>query len=85
MNEAIALARANGEGYEMLNFYQTNLLLMLYLLRFKSLNSQTVLGLGPLKDSFDLFANGSMNTNGMNYGTSTEGPIKVNGCLLYTS
>lgn len=79
LNEAIALARANGEGYEILNFYQTNLLLMLYLLRFKSLNSQTVLGLGPLKDSFDLFANGSMNTNGMNYGTSTEGPIKVNG------
>lgn len=72
-------AQANGAGYEQLNFYKLTALQVLYLIRYKSLNSQDALGQGLVGGSAAAVT-GATNANGMNYGvTSTTGRIKCNG------
>ena len=72
-------AQANGAGYEQLNFYKLTALQILYLIRYKSLNSQSALGQGYTGGSAAA-TTGATNSNGMNYGvTSTTGRVKCNG------
>jgi hypothetical protein len=72
-------AQANGTGYDQLSFNKLTLLQILYLMRFKSLNSQTALGYGNA--SGGVYTNtGLSDANGMNYGvTATNAPVKCNG------
>jgi len=72
-------ARANGDGYEQLNFYKLTALQILYLIRYKNLNSQAALGQGYSGGS-SAATTGATNANGMNYGNaSTTGRVKCNG------
>ena len=72
-------AHANGDGYEQLNFYKLTALQILYLIRYKSLNSQAALGQGYTGGSAAA-QTGATDANGMNYGdTSTTGRVKCNG------
>lgn len=72
-------AQANGTGYEQLSFNKLTLLQILYLIRFKSLNSQTALGQGNVS-SGTYKRTGLRDDNGMNYGlTLNTQPIKCNG------
>lgn len=72
-------AQANGAGYEQLNFYKLTALQILYLIRYKNLNSQSALGQGLVGGSAAA-TTGATNTNGLNYGvTSTTGRVKCNG------
>ena len=74
-------AQANGDGYEQLNFYKLTALQILYLIRYKSLNSQAALGQGYTSSSNTAAAQtGATDDKGMNYGdTSTTGRVKCNG------
>lgn len=66
-------AHNNGSsGYEQMLFYQMLLLQVLYVIFFKSLDSQDALGRGVV-DSGSVVATGSRNTDGMFYGVSTVG------------
>jgi hypothetical protein len=60
-------AQANGEGYEITPFNKLILLQVLYVIRFKSLNSQTALGKG-LVDAYEIGATGTTDTKGFYYG-----------------
>ena len=72
-------AHANGDGYEQLNFYKLTALQILYLIRYKSLNSQAALGQGYTGGSAAA-QTGATDAKGMNYGdTSTTGRVKCNG------
>lgn len=72
-------AQANGAGYEQLNFYKLTALQILYLIRYKSLDSQTALGRGFVGGSAAA-TTGVTNASGMNYGeNSTTGRVKCNG------
>lgn len=63
------LARANGEGYDMLSFYPLSLLQCLYLIRYKNLNSQAALGMGYVGGSAHV-KTGATNQKSMYYGTT---------------
>lgn len=63
-------ARANGSGYELFSFYQLLFLQSLFILKYKSLNSQTALGKG-ITSSSAVQNTGGTNTEGMNYGDQT--------------
>lgn len=62
-------AQANGAGYEQLSFNKLTALQVLYLVMFKSLDSQTALGKGYTSASA-YRTTGATNTKGMNYGTT---------------
>lgn len=62
-------AQANGAGYEQLSFNKLTALQVLFILMFKSLNSQTALGKGYTSAS-SYRTTGATNTKGMNYGTT---------------
>jgi hypothetical protein len=61
------LAQANGEGYDLISFYPWTLLQCLYLIRFKSRDSQTALGRGFVNGSAAA-ATGGADAKGMNFG-----------------
>lgn len=64
-------AQANGSGYEQVGFYQITMLQVLYLLLYKNLNSQEVLGRGvTAKDTTNVNTGGS-DSNSMHYGEQT--------------
>lgn len=65
-------AQANGEGYEQMSFGKLTAIQVLYLLLFKSLDSQTALGRGYVKASGYHTTSGVTNTRGMNYGTNSD-------------
>jgi hypothetical protein len=73
-NQAIGACRiqaqANGTGYDLVSFYPLTLLQCLYLIKFKSLDSQTALGKGYTGGSAAQ-ATGATNSNGMTYGTTS--------------
>jgi len=73
-------AQANGAGYELVPFNKLILLQALYLIRFKSLDSQSALGRGNV-DSSSLKNTGATNTRGMCYGNTatSDDQIKCNG------
>lgn len=63
-------AQANGEGYEIVPYNKLILLQILYLIRFKNLDSQTALGRGNV-DASSLKTTGATNALGMCYGSTT--------------
>lgn len=71
-------AQANGAGYDILSFYPMTLLQVMYLMKYKNLNSQTVLGQGVTTGSVK--ATGGTETKGMYWGSqSTTEHIKFSG------
>jgi hypothetical protein len=71
-------AQSNGEGYEQLSFNKLTALQVLYLLQFKSLDSQSALGLGWTYPS-SVHVTGTTDQRGMNYGHTGMDPLKFNG------
>ena len=61
-------AHLNGPGYDQQMFYSVTLLQILYLIRFKNLDSQSALGNGRT-NATTFQATGTANTSGMNWGT----------------
>jgi hypothetical protein len=75
-NQAIGsfrtLAQANGSGYDLVSFYPLTLLQCLYLIRYKSLDSQTALGKGSMdRSTSGQLGAGGANAKGMNFGETT--------------
>lgn len=69
----------NAKGYEIVNFYKLTFLQVLYLIRFKNLDSQTAVGKGYTGGSVAQ-TTGVTNSNPLCYGTnSATGRVKVNG------
>lgn len=66
----ITYAHNNGDGYEIMGFYQWTYLQAMYLLKYKNLNSQTALGQGVVSGS--ITNAGTLNSNGMCYGTTSS-------------
>jgi len=64
-------AHDQGEGYETLTFYQVLLLQIMYLMKYRSLDSQTVLGKGKCNTGSKQNT-GGIEEVGMYYGTQTE-------------
>lgn len=64
-------AQANGDGYENSGFYQLIFRQVMYILKYKNLNSQTALGQGYTGGS-SAITTGGTNTNGMDYGTTSS-------------
>jgi len=72
-------AQANGAGYDLFSFYPMTLIQCLFLIRFKSLDSQTALGQGYTGGNAAVNT-GATNANGMFYGTtSTTQQVKCFG------
>lgn len=73
IGETRTLARANGDGYDQIAFYQLTLLQCLFLIRYKSRDSQTALGKGYVyNNSYDTgIETGGTIAKGMNYGGTT--------------
>lgn len=74
-----AAAQKNGDGYEILPFNKLTLLQVLYLIRYKSLDSQTALGKG-LTDSAEYGRTGDTDGKGLYYGEQdAETRVKCHG------
>ncbi|MCL1862016.1 MAG: hypothetical protein FWF78_00430, partial [Defluviitaleaceae bacterium] len=74
-------ARANGAGYDQQMFFSVMLLQILYLIRFKNLNSQAALGQGVTTSGTPNVVNtGGTNTRSMNWGSqNTREQVKCLG------
>ncbi len=70
IQQAINLARANGDGYDPLGFYQLTYLQACYLLKFKNCNSQTAVGKGLTNNNI-WFMTGGAEERGMDWGNQT--------------
>lgn len=57
--------------YSMMNWYHWTYIRVMYLLKYKNLNSQTVIGSGRT-GNYGIEATGVRNTSGMTYGTTTN-------------
>lgn len=68
-------AQARGSGYDLISFYPLTLLQCLFIIRYKSIDSQTALGRGYV-DCAAKTSTGATNANGMYYG-STSGTVHV--------
>mgnify|MGYP000894021539 FL=1 len=67
-------AQNNGNGYNILSFYPITLIQCLYLIKYKNLNSQSVIGNGASGNT------GTLDTKGFTYGIpKTNGKIKLFG------
>ena len=67
-------ATANGTGYQLYSYYQHLMVQVLYLIKYKNLNSQSTIGRGYVSSSNAApIANGTMNTRGMTYGDTAYG------------
>ena len=79
IQQARTAARANGSNYEQIAFYQLLYLQCMFLMKYKSLDSQTALGMGRVSydDNYEINEDkkggttGEMNAMGLDYGTST--------------
>ena len=72
-------AHLNGPGYDQQMFYSITLMQILYLTRFKNLNSQAALGNGRT-NATTFQSTGTTNTSGMNWGTHANATDSVK-CL----
>lgn len=70
-NSASTNSQANGSGYRMMHYYMNSLVKILFLLRFKTLDSQTVLGRGYVDANTATATTGGANAKGMTFGEST--------------
>lgn len=78
LSQSDAMATANGAGYRLFSHYQRTLLQYLFILRYRSLNSQAVIGNGLTPTT--PYTTGMLNQAGMTYGTPGEnGPVKLFG------
>lgn len=68
-----------GFGYEPFYWNLLVLLQCLYVIQFKNLDSQTVLGFGWVSDNQNTPACGGLNTKGLYYGTGSNGQMKFMG------
>ena len=64
-------AQANGANYNQIGFYQLTMLQILYLIRYKNLDSQTALGRGYVDGNSGKTSTGGTNLKGMYYGETT--------------
>lgn len=64
-------AQANGDGYEQMGYFQLLMLQILYLVRYKSRDSQSALGRGYVDGNNSSIAAGGANTKGMYFGETT--------------
>lgn len=73
IGETRTLAQANGSGYDQIAFYQLTLLQCLFLIKYKSRDSQTALGMGYTKatDAETGVQTGGTIAKGMDYGETT--------------
>lgn len=73
IGETRTLAQANGSGYDQIAFYQLTLLQCLFLIKYKSRNSQTALGMGYTKatSAETGVQTGGTIAKGMDYGETT--------------
>lgn len=65
------LAQANGDGYDQIAFYQLTLLQCLFLIKYKSRNSQTALGRGYVTSNSKAIQTGGTVAKGMDFGETT--------------
>lgn len=65
------LAQANGDGYDQIAFYQLTLLQCLFLIKYKSRNSQTALGMGYVTSNSSAIQTGGTVAKGMDFGETT--------------
>ena len=65
------LAKANGSGYSIFNYFTLLLLQILYLILYKNLNSQKALGMGVCNSSSNMNTGGT-NTKGLIYGSTNS-------------
>lgn len=72
-------AHANGDGYENSGFYQLIFRQVMYILKYKNLNSQTALGYGYAYNTEGsvVVTTGETNANGMDYGTTDSTTTRV--------
>lgn len=66
-----AAAQAMGNGYDILGFHQLTYLQVMYLLKYRNLNSQSVIGRGYVDGNTKAINTGGTNTKGMTYGEGT--------------
>lgn len=71
LNTARLRAQANGSGYEISTFYPLNYLISAYLLKYKSRDSQTKVGMGYTKTNYSALKTGGTETKGMDWGETT--------------
>lgn len=64
-------AQANGSNYNQIGFYQLTMLQILYLIRYKNLDSQTALGRGYVDGNYDKTHTAGTFSKGMYYGETT--------------
>ena len=64
-------AQANGAGYENSGFFQLTFRQVMYILKYKNLNSQTAVGRGFVDGNTAATTTGSTNTKGMDWGEGT--------------
>ena len=64
------LAQANGTGYDQMAYFQILMVQVLFVVMFKSRDSQTALGRGYVDGNSASIATGGTNTRGMFYGTT---------------
>ncbi len=72
-------AQSNGVGYEQLAWNKLILLQVLYIVRYKSLDSQAALGLGYTNANTTTIATGGTNAKGMDFGETT-GKLQMKFC-----
>lgn len=72
LNDFRAAAQANGAGYDVWGFYQIVLLQCLFLLKYKTLNSQAALGMGVVSDTVAYTVGGTF-AKGMDFNSGQSG------------
>ncbi|KZR58984.1 hypothetical protein [Pseudobacillus badius] len=72
------LSALNGEGYGLMNFYQMLYLQVLFIFKYKCVNSQVALGLGYTDTSVrNATTTGATDKKGMYYGSKTDNKERV--------
>lgn len=83
LSEYRDLAHTNGDGYEQLAFYQLTYTQIMYILKYKNLNSQQEIGRGYVSGN-SIKNTGFTNTKGMDWGTTeTNSQVKIFGLEDY--
>lgn len=73
------IAQSNGTDYQQIGYFQLLMLQILYLIRYKSLNSQVALGRGFVDANSNVTSTGGTNSKGMFFGETT-GKLQMKFC-----
>lgn len=75
------LAQANrggtSQGYDLMTYYQNLYIQAMYILKYKNLNSQSTIGNGVSSNSAASTKTGTLDKNGMDYGSTTNASTKA--------